>query len=455
LLIAVLAAGLVLYSQTAAFGWDEGFHLIAAWLIALGKQPYRDFIFAQTPLNAYWNALIMRVAGAGWRGPHAAAALETAAAAGIAADYLLRQLPAASRLWIAVAAAAFIGTNIQVVQFATIGQAYGMCILMGTLAFRFAVASVEGRWWLAALSGVSAGAAAASSLLTAPLGPVIFVWLLFQRNGRRVAAYLAGAVVGLSPAILAFWLWRRQFLFGVVDFQLHYRQLDWDGWFVHDLEIVTGFLSSLQGTILLGLALAGILVSRGRKDLTLCCWIAAVSTLYLAATHPTFPQYFIVEVPFAAILAAAGLQALFDRYPRRWPALVAAGLTAASFGRQQWEERDDTSWADLTEVAKTVSSVLKPGTRLYAEEQIYLLTGRTPPPGMEWTGSHKIRMRLGQAEPFHVLPQPEVDRQIRHGDFPVLETCEAADVSRLGLETLYREEKKVRDCFVFSDFKKP
>ena len=51
--IAFLAAGLMVYSQTVAFTWDEGFHLLAAQLIRAGERPYLDFCFPQTPFNAY------------------------------------------------------------------------------------------------------------------------------------------------------------------------------------------------------------------------------------------------------------------------------------------------------------------------------------------------------------------------------------------------------------------
>ncbi len=54
--VAVLATGLLVYSQTQALAWDEGYHLLAAQLIQAGKRPYLDFCFPQTPLNAYWNA---------------------------------------------------------------------------------------------------------------------------------------------------------------------------------------------------------------------------------------------------------------------------------------------------------------------------------------------------------------------------------------------------------------
>ena len=71
----MLAAGLLTYAETAAFSWDEGFHLLTAQLIKAGKRPYLDFVFSQTPLNAYWNAGWMRVFGDTWHTAHAVAAL--------------------------------------------------------------------------------------------------------------------------------------------------------------------------------------------------------------------------------------------------------------------------------------------------------------------------------------------------------------------------------------------
>src|SRR5271157_1024776 len=85
---AILAAGAVVYSQTLAFHWDEGFHILTAYLIHLGKRPYLDFFFPQTPLNAYWNAVWLGISGGSWRAVHAVAALTTVASVVLIAQYL-------------------------------------------------------------------------------------------------------------------------------------------------------------------------------------------------------------------------------------------------------------------------------------------------------------------------------------------------------------------------------
>ena len=71
LVAAPVAAALIIYSQIAAFTWDEGFHVLAAQLIAEGQRPWVGFVFPQTPLNAMFTALVMRVAGESWRVTHA------------------------------------------------------------------------------------------------------------------------------------------------------------------------------------------------------------------------------------------------------------------------------------------------------------------------------------------------------------------------------------------------
>src|SRR6185312_5866445 len=92
--VVCIAAVMLTYARSFAFAWDEGYHLVAAWLIEHGKQPYIDFVFPQTPLNAYWNALLLRVLGENWRVPHTVASVLTASAIAMAVLYVFRRLHA-------------------------------------------------------------------------------------------------------------------------------------------------------------------------------------------------------------------------------------------------------------------------------------------------------------------------------------------------------------------------
>src|SRR5690348_7886471 len=90
--LVLATAALLWYANTAAFAWDEGYHLLAAWLMAHGKTPYIDFLFPQTPLNAYWNSALLRFIGESWHVTHTAAALLTACAVAMVAIYVFQRL---------------------------------------------------------------------------------------------------------------------------------------------------------------------------------------------------------------------------------------------------------------------------------------------------------------------------------------------------------------------------
>ena len=186
--VSLLFSGLLIYSQTGAVAWDEGFHLLAAQLIKAGKKPYIDFLFPQTALNAYWVAGWMRIFGESWRMVQALSAILTAGAVMLTGDFLLRRFPVLNwRLAAALTAAFATGLNAMVFQFGTVGQAYGLGLFLVVAAFRLSVVAVEGATWLLPLlAGFTAGAAAASTLLTAPVAPVLLLWMVFQnRAGNR------------------------------------------------------------------------------------------------------------------------------------------------------------------------------------------------------------------------------------------------------------------------------
>jgi hypothetical protein len=113
------------------------------------------------------------------------------------------------------------------------------------------------------------------------------------------------------------------------------------------------------------------------------------------------------------------------------------------------DDRDSATWSDFPPIVQTVEAVTPTGAALYADEQVYFLSGRTPPPGMEWASGHKIEMPQASAAPLHALPQSELDRLISRRFFATLETCEEADVTRLHIDAIYAHQKRVSDCYVF------
>ena len=143
-ILALIAAGIVVYSETVSFVWDEGLHILAAQLIDRGEKPYLDFCFPETPLNAYWNALWMGLLGQSWHVTHLIAGLEVGGATVLISHYVFRRFPVPSwRFALALTVACFVGLNSVIVQFGTVSQAYGIGLFLTVAAFRAAIAAVD------------------------------------------------------------------------------------------------------------------------------------------------------------------------------------------------------------------------------------------------------------------------------------------------------------------------
>jgi hypothetical protein len=468
----LLGGGLLVYSQTLAISWDEGFHLEAAQLIESGKKPYLDFVLAQTPLNAYWNSLWLRLFHNSWHAVHAVAALMTAAAVILAADFMRTRFRIPGWKLASVLAVLFLtGSNQMVVDFGVIGQAYGLALFLIVAAFRSAVLAIErGSLLLSGLAGCLSAAAAGSTLLTAPVAPVLLLWILYYspRESRRsrFVMFAAGAAIPLLPVLALFLKSPQVVIFDVFKYHMFYRRSDWPGATRHDIEIITSWLEFPQALILGILAAAGLwfVAQRSewdrqrRSEFYLCAWLALAVGVFVSTAHPTFPQYYLFTVPFLGILSAVGLFAIASRMGARgafWPTLGVSALALLGLGRLIYDDRDQTSWADIEKLAAQVGKVTPPGAPLYADEQVYFLLRRTPPSGNEYVSSHSLRLPPDLAAAVKIVPQPEVDRQIAAGMFATVETCEDADWrAARKLPLLYKQKVELNECAVFWDWKK-
>jgi len=467
-LVICLFAALLVYSQTSAFAWDEGYQMLAAQLIAHGRRPYLDFFFPQTPLNAYWNAAAMRLFGESWREVHALSTLVTAGTILVAADYIYTRLPLSSwRLPGAVAVALLIGLQATVIEYATTGQPYALCLFLMVGAFRVSVLAVE-RENLAATAAVGflASAAAACSLLVAAAPAVLLVWILRHRhNGRRasgLSAFLAGTVVPFLPVLWLFARAPRQVFFNIFEYHLFYRRANWDDATVHDWQVLSSWLTSPQPLMLGLLAAAGIWFSlrspawdRARRaEFSLCGWLALAIGAELCITHPTFEWYFVLVIPFLAIPAVAGFFALCSRVcPRVRPWTAVAVLTlVVSLGaaKSLYADRNGFSWKDLEAVARAVDNVTLPGAPLWADEHVYFLTRRPPAEGTETSYAEVIDLPARLAASLHIVHLNELDHRAAVGMFSTISTCEEAEqIEALDLPRLFRHSATVGTCHIF------
>jgi hypothetical protein len=462
--VAAYAAALMLYAQTRAFTGDEGFHLQAAALIRSGMRPYLDFFFPQTPLNAWWNAAWMSAFGESWRVAHAAAALMTSLAVFLTADYWFRRCAVPEwRLAGGVAAALLTGLNGVVAAYGPLAQAYGMCLGLGVAAFRCAVAAVERRgWWWAAGSGLLASAAAGCSLLCAPLAPVVFLWVVFRgRNWGKAVAFAAAAVAPWIPVLRLAAVSPKVVWFNLVQYHTQFRHLYWPDTTEHDVDILISWIDNGQALTLLVLGICGLLFVKyrgwwGRAEFYFCAAIAAGLALEISTAHPTFARYYVLAVPFVAIPAVAGLYAIGSRVFAEerpwWPVAVVVAIAALGCAKTIYERRDMYTWGDYESIGKKVAKVTPPGGLLYADDHVYFMLHRKPPPGMEFAYSHKLQLPADERAALHILTQEEVDRQISSGMFATVYICEDEDTyAKLGLPKLYKHKEEIEDCTLFWD----
>ena len=467
-----MAAGLMWYAQTLAFNGDEGFHLLAAQLIKGGMRPYLDFCFPQTPLNAYWNAFLLRLLGGTWRAPHALAALETAAATVLAAQFVLARFP--ERAWQvagAIAATVMIGCNINLVKFGPLGQAYGISLFMTVCAFRVALPAVEQRsGWLAFACGALSGAAAASSLLTAAVAPVIVVWIWwFNRAGSRlvkIAALAGGAAIPFLPVI---WLAVQSpwvVWFNIAKYQLYYRAIYWPNPLAHDLKTLTAWLTDPQ-SLLLGLpAIFGVfcIAKRSawpperRAEFYLCAWLTLGMASELAVARPTFARYFCLITPFMGILAIPGLYAIASFVLRLekpfWPVFIPSILCAGALARSISDNMSDTyAWKDYEAVARKVLEVTPPGKQVFADEKLYFLMKRRPPAGMEFGYSHKLTLSPAVLAKLHITSEEAQKRQLAANAYGSAAACGNDMIGEYALDKTFQHRSDLNGCSVFWDWK--
>jgi hypothetical protein len=464
--LSVYAALFLIYSETWAFTWDESYHLLAAQLMDAGRRPYIDFCFPQTPLNAYWNAAWMRVLGQSWHVPHAFAALFTIGAVLLTADFVFFRFPVRSwRFAAALTAGLATGLNAMVFEFGPLSQAYGICLVALAVAFRISVRAVDrSSPLLPAAAGFFAGVAAGSSLLSAAAAPVLLGWMLFyNRAGRRwtkIVAFGIATAVPFAPVFRLFWLGPRQTWFNVVRYHTFFRELYWPETTRHDLEILTSWIDSGQALLLGLLAVFGLLYVARRSrwpralkaEFYLCAWLVAGLSIWVGRAHPTFARYFLLTVPFLAILAVAGLYAIVSRMlePDRalWPVLLVSGLFALGLGKSLYERRD-LNWSGYERQAGKVDQVTPRNAVLFADDPIYFLTKRTPPPGFELYYTHKVNLPPAEAALMHIITEAEVKRQVQSGMFATAYSCDDDQIDDFGLKKLYQQHVDVDDCTIF------
>jgi hypothetical protein len=474
-LLAVLWAGLVLYSQTLAWHGDEGFHLLAAQLVAAGKRPYLDFFYQHVPLHIMVTAGWFRLFGDTWRSAHALAALFTGATLLLIAQFVYaRTWNPVWKVAAACAAAILVGVHAEVIRTATVALGLGQCLFLSSAAFHASLQTVRrnsDRWTYVA--GVCAGGAAASSLLVVAVPAILLLWIVRQvpcgTRARRGVWFLAGLVLPFLPLAWLAVQGPRQTWFDVVAYHLFYRQTAAGSrleQFWNDLKTAYSvWLETPQGLILLLLGGVGLLVAAGldprehpeREEWLLCACLSGGVGLLLFCTAPLFSHYFILVVPFLGALGALGLASIgaslgSGRRPT-WLLCGVAGVFALGLVTPTYRvlEGDLPPWPVYAELAREVNRVTPPAEMVWAsDELVYFIARRIPPAGLENVYAQSLPVFPDLADTLRAFPLAQLEASLKTGRFATAVTeSDHITIARLGLACLYRDRIRVAGYEIF------
>lgn len=468
--VTTVGLGLLAFSQTAAYYGDEGWNLLACQLVKDGRLPYLDFFYQHPPFYIYLTAGWMSLFGESWRSVHIMSSLL------LSGSILLVSIFVHSRLRepilgtaATISAALFMGLNVLVIEFGTIAQPYALCLFSTVASFLIVTTAVQRGGWTPFWGGVCSGVAAASSLLTAPVGLVLVFWIArHSRKNERWAGsvkFLGGAVLPFLPVLIIGLKKPRAVFFNLVEFHLKHREL---GGLVkgnitlQNLKVLTSWLDSVQGLMLVFLAGLGLLFLTGRNGLDersksefrLCASIAFALALYLAIPRPTFPQYFIIITPFLTIIASLGVYAIVLRLwaSKRsyWLVLCLCGLFAFAPTKWLYKHREafskSSGWREIEEVARELNRVTPKNGVIYTDEKgIYFVAGRKPPTGLESAyAPYAVPPEL--AEDLKVMPKREIEERFETGNFAAAAVWDAKEY---GIDRFFAKRKRFRNFQLF------
>jgi len=402
LVVAACELALLIYSQAVAYWGDESLHLVAAQMLLAGKRPYLDFFYHHPPLFAYFISGLMRVFGEDWRVVHAASAFLTGGSLLLTGRYVFTRVRDTElQVTASILATLLVGFNCYVISFGTVALPYGFCLFFTVAAFVLVTESVDksgSNFPFAA--GVSAAAASASYLLTAPVIPVLFLWLaLNSRSGSRLckcAWYLVGIATAFAPLLWLSVHAPHQVWADLVQYHLFHRAgRDLNIWF--NLREIAGWFVSIQGVILVILAALGLSSSKWKdkfderlgSELRLLLWLVVATSSLISMARPTSSFYFVLITPFIAMLATFGACVICLRVKaslRLLCILLVVVSYAAGLSAQRYIWRTQTSYTDhhvVARIAQRVDEVTPAPGLIYAFEAVYFAAHRLPPPGLE------------------------------------------------------------------------
>jgi len=153
------------------------------------------------------------------------------------------------------------------------------------------------------------------------------------------------------------------------------------------------------------------------------------------------------------MLAAAGLYVIGGKLgsPARsfWPAALASTLIVLCLAKQLYDDRDSVQWKDYEKIAKKIKEVTPANGIFMADEVVYFLLDRTPPPGLEFSYSHKLQLPPEQERLYHIVSEAELKKQVQAGRFSTVEACKDEIIDSFNLDELFPNSVDISECTIY------
>jgi hypothetical protein len=133
-----------------------------------------------------------------------------------------------------------------------------------------------------------------------------------------------------------------------------------------------------------------------------------------------------------------------------WPVAILAFLSALGLGKSLYQRGNDVrTWADYEQMARKIDEVAPRDAPIFADEEIYFLTRRMPPPDLEFSYSHKLNLAPALMKQLHIITQEQLNKMAAAGAFAAAATCDDPEADEMDLTSLYRHKTTIDDCGVY------
>lgn len=326
----VVALALILFfvpvSLTRILDGDEGYYTLAAELALQGRRLYVDFFYPQMPLLPYLYGVWMKIAGFSLEAARILSALCAALTGFLVYKYCSTQW---GRKWGCFSAVLFAGGAFAFPWLVLVKTYALSTLLVFSAFFILAYPGFKSASRLFAC-GLALGLTVNTRLLFAGLVPIFLVYLFFSQRLResgssRGALFLyclAGFLIGIGPAVLAFIAAPEHFIFNNIDYHLAASSASTERSFAQKaqiLQIIFGFKNSAQDSgfqlpLLLWLSLGYLAVCLRSKKIPSLPFFLGMGLLALSLTPtPAYTRYFSSLAPFLALTVIELLNELARR----------------------------------------------------------------------------------------------------------------------------------------------